>query len=135
VEALLPAGPRPITLPRRGRELNPQAAGERDNGDVLAAAGREAQGPEMERVGLGRVAAENGDGGLDEQPARAADIRRAAERGVTEEELRRSRAEDNLLGRWAKPREVAYAILFLACHESSFITGITLMVDGGRSIL
>lgn len=62
-------------------------------------------------------------------------IRRAAERGVTEEELRRSRAEDNLLGRWAEPREVAYAILFLACLESSFITGATLMVDGGRSIL
>jgi 2-hydroxycyclohexanecarboxyl-CoA dehydrogenase len=62
-------------------------------------------------------------------------IRRAAERGVTEEELRRSRAEDNLLGRWAEPREVAYAILFLACRESSFVTGATLMVDGGRSIL
>jgi Enoyl-(Acyl carrier protein) reductase len=62
-------------------------------------------------------------------------IRRAAERGVTEEELRRSRAGDNLLGRWAKPREVACAILFLACPESSFITGATLMVDGGRSIL
>jgi 2-hydroxycyclohexanecarboxyl-CoA dehydrogenase len=54
---------------------------------------------------------------------------------VTEEELRRSRAEDNLLGRWAEPREVAYAILFLACPESSFVTGATLMVDGGRSIL
>jgi NAD(P)-dependent dehydrogenase (short-subunit alcohol dehydrogenase family) len=63
-------------------------------------------------------------------------VRRAAERGVSEEELRRSRATDNgLLGRWAEPREVAYPILFLACAESSFVTGATLMVDAGRSIL
>jgi 2-hydroxycyclohexanecarboxyl-CoA dehydrogenase len=62
-------------------------------------------------------------------------IRRAARRGVSEEELRRRRSDDNLLGRWAEPREVAYPILFLACEESSFMTGATLMVDAGRSIL
>jgi NAD(P)-dependent dehydrogenase (short-subunit alcohol dehydrogenase family) len=62
-------------------------------------------------------------------------IRRAADQGVSEDELRRSRSQDNLLGRWAEPREIAYAILFLACHESSFVTGATLMVDAGRSIL
>jgi len=45
------------------------------------------------------------------------------------------RAQDNLLGRWAEPREVAFPILFLACDESSFVTGATLMVDAGRSIL
>jgi NAD(P)-dependent dehydrogenase (short-subunit alcohol dehydrogenase family) len=63
-------------------------------------------------------------------------VRRAAARGVSEEELRRTRSEDNgLFGRWAEPREVAYPILFLACAESSFITGATLMVDAGRSIV
>ncbi|MBI1733587.1 MAG: SDR family oxidoreductase [Candidatus Rokubacteria bacterium] len=63
-------------------------------------------------------------------------VRRAAERGISEDELRRSRTDDNgLLGRWADPREVAYPILFLACEESSFVTGATLMVDAGRSIL
>ena len=62
-------------------------------------------------------------------------VRRAAERGVSEAELRASRADGNLLGRWAEPREVAYSILFLACGESSFITGATLMVDAGRSIM
>jgi meso-butanediol dehydrogenase/(S,S)-butanediol dehydrogenase/diacetyl reductase len=61
-------------------------------------------------------------------------IRRAAERGVSETELRAQRADDNLLGRWAEPREVALPILFLACDESSFVTGATLMVDAGRSI-
>jgi 2-hydroxycyclohexanecarboxyl-CoA dehydrogenase len=62
-------------------------------------------------------------------------VRRAAERGISEDELRRSRSEDNLLGRWAEPREVASPILFLACDESSFVTGATLMVDAGRSII
>ena len=63
-------------------------------------------------------------------------VRRAAERGVSETELRASRTTDNgLLGRWAEPREVAYPILFLACGESSFITGTTLMVDAGKSII
>jgi len=62
-------------------------------------------------------------------------IRRAAARGVSEAEMRTQRAGDNLLGRWAEPREVAYPILFLAGDESSFVTGATLMVDTGRSIL
>ncbi len=62
-------------------------------------------------------------------------IRRAGARGVSEAEMRTQRAGDNLLGRWAEPREVAYPILFLAGDESSFITGATLMVDAGRSIL
>ena len=61
-------------------------------------------------------------------------IRRAAARGVSEAELRGQRTGDNLLGRWAEPREVAHPILFLACDDSSFITGATLMVDAGRSI-
>jgi 2-hydroxycyclohexanecarboxyl-CoA dehydrogenase len=61
-------------------------------------------------------------------------VRRAAASGVSEAELRAQRAHDNLLGRWAEPREVAFPILFLASDESSFITGATLMVDAGRSI-
>jgi NAD(P)-dependent dehydrogenase (short-subunit alcohol dehydrogenase family) len=63
-------------------------------------------------------------------------IRRAAARGVSESELRGTRNDDNgLFGRWAEPREIAYPILFLSCAESSFITGATLMVDAGRSIV
>jgi 2-hydroxycyclohexanecarboxyl-CoA dehydrogenase len=61
-------------------------------------------------------------------------IRRAASQGITEADLR-TRRTDNLLGRWADPREVAYPILFLACDESSYVTGATLMVDAGKSIL
>jgi 2-hydroxycyclohexanecarboxyl-CoA dehydrogenase len=62
-------------------------------------------------------------------------IRRAADRGVSEADLRAERKGENLLGRWAEPREVAFPILFLACDESSYVTGATLMVDAGRSVL
>ncbi len=37
----------------------------------------------------------------------------------------------HILQRIAEPREIAYAILFLASDEASFITGEILMVDGG----
>ena len=35
------------------------------------------------------------------------------------------------MGRTGKPGEIAYAILYLACDESSFATGTMLTVDGG----
>ena len=35
------------------------------------------------------------------------------------------------LGRFGRPREIATAALFLACDDSSFITGLDLCVDGG----
>jgi len=36
-----------------------------------------------------------------------------------------------MIKRLADPREVAYAALFLASDEASFITAENLMVDGG----
>lgn len=39
------------------------------------------------------------------------------------------------LGRPGTPEEVAKAIAFLASDDASFITGVTLAVDGGRSIM
>jgi NAD(P)-dependent dehydrogenase (short-subunit alcohol dehydrogenase family) len=64
--------------------------------------------------------------------------RRAADRGISleqaESELRAGGAQSTLLKRQAEPREIAYAILYLACAESSYVTGATLMVDGGLSV-
>ncbi|MFF5847158.1 SDR family NAD(P)-dependent oxidoreductase [Streptomyces massasporeus] len=44
---------------------------------------------------------------------------------------RRTREDSIPIGRLATPEEVADAILFLACKDSSYITGAVLPVDGG----
>ncbi|MGH2355295.1 MAG: SDR family NAD(P)-dependent oxidoreductase [Chloroflexota bacterium] len=62
--------------------------------------------------------------------------RRAAAKGISLEEAEaemRAAGSRVLLKRQAEPREIAYGILFLACPESSYVTGATLMVDGGLS--
>ena len=51
--------------------------------------------------------------------------------GQTLEEFTVHEGAKNLLGRIGEPREVAWAILFLASDEASFITGAHLLVDGG----
>ena len=38
------------------------------------------------------------------------------------------------IGRLGRPEEVAHAILFFAGDEASFITGVAIPIDGGRSI-
>lgn len=62
-------------------------------------------------------------------------IPRTAARGFTVEQLRTRGVTDTPIGRWAEPEEIAYPILWLASDEASFITGATLMVDGGLSIV
>ena len=53
--------------------------------------------------------------------------------GVGREAGRQRLLKDIPLGRLATPEDVAYACLFLASDESSFITGVTLPVDGGHT--
>ena len=39
------------------------------------------------------------------------------------------------LGKLGDPEDIAYAMLFLASHEAKYITGQTLIVDGGQTLL
>ena len=38
------------------------------------------------------------------------------------------------LKRYAEPFEIAYAVIFLLSDAASYITGHTLIIDGGRSL-
>ena len=62
-------------------------------------------------------------------------IGRAAQRGLSESDLRAGSKADTLLKRWAEPMEVAWPVLWLASDEASFITGTSLMVDGGTAAM
>jgi meso-butanediol dehydrogenase/(S,S)-butanediol dehydrogenase/diacetyl reductase len=62
-------------------------------------------------------------------------VDRAERAGKSVQKLRGERQTTSLLGRWADPEEIAHPILWLASDEASFITGTTLMVDGGLHIM
>jgi 2-hydroxycyclohexanecarboxyl-CoA dehydrogenase len=62
-------------------------------------------------------------------------ISKAKAAGKDVEMLKTERQTTSLLGRWATPQEIAWPILWLASDEASFITGATLAVDGGLSIM
>jgi 3-oxoacyl-[acyl-carrier protein] reductase len=50
----------------------------------------------------------------------------------SEEEARRRAARRNSLNRFGKPEELANAIVFLCSERASYITGVSLNLDGGR---
>jgi 3-oxoacyl-[acyl-carrier protein] reductase len=62
---------------------------------------------------------------------------RAKELGLSVEDAVAQRAAETAVGRVGEPREMAYLVAFLASGKSSYITGTTMLVDGGlvRSVL
>jgi 3-oxoacyl-[acyl-carrier protein] reductase len=62
---------------------------------------------------------------------------RAGELGLSVEDALAQRAAETAVGRIGDPKEMAYLVAFLASSRSSYITGTTMLVDGGlvRSVL
>ena len=62
---------------------------------------------------------------------------RAKELGIPVEDALKQRATEAAVGRIGEPNEMAYLVAFLASSRSSYITGTTMLVDGGlvRSVL
>ena len=56
---------------------------------------------------------------------------RAKEQGISVDEALARRAAETALGRVGQPMELAYLVAFLASGKSSYITGTTILVDGG----
>jgi 3-oxoacyl-[acyl-carrier protein] reductase len=56
---------------------------------------------------------------------------RANELGTSVEEGLESRAAETAVGRIGEPKELGYLVGFLASGKSSYITGTTILVDGG----
>jgi 3-oxoacyl-[acyl-carrier protein] reductase len=62
---------------------------------------------------------------------------RAKELGISVEDALENRAQDTALGRVGQPVELANLVAFLASDKSTYITGTTILVDGGlvRSVM
>ncbi|WP_042417882.1 SDR family NAD(P)-dependent oxidoreductase [Streptacidiphilus anmyonensis] len=87
-------------------------------------------------IGMTRqLALEGGDHGIRVNSISPGLIESNATRGdLADGEWARRMSERTLLGRFGRPEEVANVALFLACDESSYVTGVDLVVDGGMKV-
>ena len=53
---------------------------------------------------------------------------------LLEEKFIQAQEQSIPMGKWGAPEDVAYAMLFLASDESNYITGQTIIIDGGQTL-
>ncbi len=70
-------------------------------------------------------------GRIDTARSRSLDEARAADSGISAEEQRQNVSEGIPLGRYGEPAELGRAAAFLLSPAASYITGVSLQVDGG----
>jgi 3-oxoacyl-[acyl-carrier protein] reductase len=70
-------------------------------------------------------------GRIDTARSRSLDEARAEDSGLSTEEQRRNVSEGIPLGRYGEPAELGRAAAFLLSPAASYITGVSLQVDGG----
>nr|MDO8134620.1 glucose 1-dehydrogenase [Candidatus Njordarchaeum guaymaensis] len=70
--------------------------------------------------------------GATDTPMLRSDVaKQAKQRNMDPEDLKKEFEAQGVMGRWAKPEEIATGILYLATDDSSYMTGADILIDGG----